>query len=396
MADNADHNTCTLDGNNTFHGMGIISACTPASTAKRIPLPRRNVSNEEIANASRIDINYYHEKESTGLAKMNFEELIHIHHIPDPAASFNIIWKSSLMLKCERPGWNGLMQLIHKGRHPGKASVMFLPMIDLNPSDMSCIYTTLHFVSAQAEKYHCHPIVTFDQPLWFKALQIITSEEDTSPIASIVLILGGFHTEMSYLGAIGHTMQGSGLEELLESIYAKNTIPHMLSGKAISRATRGHYIVDSALNALLISQAYGLPLPLLPENAETEDGTTTEDYPLPDELQTAKDLLHRILNGDNSLSTTDVNMLNKIKQKIEDEKAKLHDHRTALLWLQYMSQVDILKSFKTGERTGNWRLTLSSSKDMIEYLAATGHNNYTRSLHIHLQRMQRLTCYTKI
>ena len=31
VADNADHNTCTIDGKNTFHGMGIIVAITPTN-----------------------------------------------------------------------------------------------------------------------------------------------------------------------------------------------------------------------------------------------------------------------------------------------------------------------------------------------------------------------------
>ena len=29
VADNVDHNIKTLDGNNTFHGMGMIAAITP-------------------------------------------------------------------------------------------------------------------------------------------------------------------------------------------------------------------------------------------------------------------------------------------------------------------------------------------------------------------------------
>ena len=28
MSDNVDHNVCTLDGNDTFHGMGIIAVTT--------------------------------------------------------------------------------------------------------------------------------------------------------------------------------------------------------------------------------------------------------------------------------------------------------------------------------------------------------------------------------
>ncbi len=87
----------------------------------------------------------------------------------------------------------------------------------------------------------CHgviPIVTFDQPLWWKALMIIVSEPDRSGQRNIVLRLGGFHTEMSFLGSIGHLMAGSGLQAVLELFYASNTVVHMLSGKAIARAIR--------------------------------------------------------------------------------------------------------------------------------------------------------------
>ena len=37
-ADNVDHNIGTLDGLNTFHGMGIIVSVTPRNTASK-PIP---------------------------------------------------------------------------------------------------------------------------------------------------------------------------------------------------------------------------------------------------------------------------------------------------------------------------------------------------------------------
>lgn len=43
---------------------------------------------------------------------------------------------------------------------------------------------------------------------------------------SIVLCLGGLHTEMSFLGCIGHLMAGSGLQHLLECIYWMCIPPH--------------------------------------------------------------------------------------------------------------------------------------------------------------------------
>ena len=49
-------------------------------------------------------------------------------------------------------------------------------------------------------------------------------------------------------------MANTGLREALESIYAKNSVDHMMSGKAISRALWGHFIVDAVLAGLLLAQ----------------------------------------------------------------------------------------------------------------------------------------------
>ena len=89
-----------------------------------------------------------------------------------------------------------------------------------------------------------------------KVQVIVANEPSNSDLSSIVLRLGGFHTEISFLGCIGHIMSGSGLREVLEVIYSSNTVAHMLSGKALARAVRGHMLVDSALNAMLVSKAF--------------------------------------------------------------------------------------------------------------------------------------------
>ena len=104
-------------------------------------------------------------------------------------------------------------------------------MIDMDPGDMSCIYLTLLFVSAEASSLNVTPVVTFDQPFWWKALTIISCERDDSELKSIVLQLGAFHMEMSFLGYLIHD---SGLKETFETIYAPNVVAHMLSGKAVS------------------------------------------------------------------------------------------------------------------------------------------------------------------
>ena len=94
------------------------------------------------------------------------------------------------------------MQLVHRGHHPGKSSVMFLPVIDMNPNDVTCVYSTLKYVCEYARRHNVTLILTFDQPLWWKALMTIVTEPVGSNLRDIVLCLGGFHTEMSSLGAL--------------------------------------------------------------------------------------------------------------------------------------------------------------------------------------------------
>ena len=141
------------------------------------------------------------------------------------------------------------MQAINQGNHPGKSSVTLLPMIDMDPSDMSCVFSTLKCVTEEARRHDVTSVLTFDQPLWWKAQLVIARELPDSYFRNIVLWLGGFHTEMSFLGSIGYIMAGFGLQELLELVYAHNAVGHMVSGKAISRAVRVHLLVDLALNA---------------------------------------------------------------------------------------------------------------------------------------------------
>ena len=77
-----------------------------------------------------------------------------------------------------------------------------LPMIDLDPMNMSCISSTLAFIIEQARRIYIDtPVVTFDQPLWIKAMEIVTILN-----LRMVILHGGFHMMMSFAGSIGTLM----------------------------------------------------------------------------------------------------------------------------------------------------------------------------------------------
>ena len=157
----------------------------------------------------------------------------------DKTRNLETLLKITWPLRSSIMGWSGFMQSVQGGKFPGQSSIGFLPMIDMNPNDMTCIYSTLSFICSTARRHLITSTVTFDQPLYWKVLTIISNEPIDSPLRSLALRLGGCHLEMSFLGCIGHIMQSSGLYEVLETVYATNAVEHMLAGKAVARVYIG-------------------------------------------------------------------------------------------------------------------------------------------------------------
>ena len=131
--------------------------------------------------------------------------------------------------------------------------LLALPFINLDPGNLSTIYTALlHAVEGTKSQKQTHCVVTFDQPLYMKAVEIVAAGGEESPLSKVVVRLGGFHLLMSFMGAIGTIMRGSGLEELWATIYAATSERHMLSGHAYYRALRAHFLTQAALTRIVL------------------------------------------------------------------------------------------------------------------------------------------------
>ena len=72
-ADNVDHNSRTLDGHNTFHGMGMIVVITPENQCTK-PIPRVKVTYKDVAIVGRVPI-HFHKEERLGTGAIKFENL---------------------------------------------------------------------------------------------------------------------------------------------------------------------------------------------------------------------------------------------------------------------------------------------------------------------------------
>ena len=291
-ADNVDHQIRTLDGAGTFHGMGIISAATPGTKHCSVIRRDTSVTPDKVSTVGRVPVHFY---SATVFDTTLAYEVLKDFAVEDRTRKLDLLWKVSWPLRSPRPGWSGMMQSVCNGSYHGQSSFTFLPMIDMDPTNMSCIYSTLHFVSSLANRYACTPVLTFDQPLWWKSTVIVDSEPPTSALRSIVLLLGGFHCQMSFLGCIGRLMAGSGLKQVLEVAFAQNSVIHMLSGKSVSRAVRGHFLVDAVLNALVLSHAFSITL-YTQGPADAEQNTENSSTPVHPKLLAVLHAYDKIMN----------------------------------------------------------------------------------------------------
>ena len=65
-------------------------------------------------------------------------------------------------------------------------------------------------------------------------------------------------------------MASTGLQTIMEIVYADHTVPHVLSGKAISRATRGHLLIYGVLYGIIVSNIYNCPTVIADSASDTK------------------------------------------------------------------------------------------------------------------------------
>ena len=119
-------------------------------------------------------------------------------------------------------------------------------------------------------------------------------------------------------------MKGSGLEDLFTEVYAKHSVKHMISGKAISRALRAHHLVEIALTSLLINTLI---------EKELIDATVIQSL-FPGILESpTKEKNDAIINSE---------VLKEISEAISKLKKSLSERsRTAKLWISYVDYINV-------------------------------------------------------
>ena len=215
-----------------------------------------------------------------------------------------------------------------------KTKAMYMPLIDMTPSDPDTIMTALRqaqqITSNRGQDYI---VFTADLQLYRVAVNILWAYPEQ--FDNVVLRLGGMHTLMSFIGSIGSLMAESGLYELLDSTFAG--VQKMMIGKKFPQNIRALRIV-------------------------------------------VEELLRPILTGD---TVKDMHGLESILSDISNRS------KTSHLWIDcVIKAVFIMMMYIRAEREADWCLHLTAVKEMLPYFFAAGHVNYARYGLYYLRSME--------
>ena len=139
------------------------------------------------------------------------------------------------------------------------------------------------------------------------------------------------------------------LEEALGGVFAENTVPHMITGKAISRAVRSHFLVQSALVTNLFKPFIDDgkdQTECIEEDVSVEDDEkTVETMKREDILRVLENFRKYVKNEGNTtedIESKDYMILCQLGNIVENYKEyRIKSSRTAKLWLLYVHYVDV-------------------------------------------------------
>ena len=323
-------NVATLTGHNTFHAMGGIACVTPpALKSVHIEPPRASDNNRLRLSA------------------------------------FNLVWMLEYLLTLTPClPWSGFMKTAMKNYEFQSSGIETLQFIRLDISNPSTIHTALCFAQAQSEKHNLSICpVTFAQ----KATEIVAASRN---LDKLVVRLGGFHMLISYLDSIWHIMNGSGLADLWERLYARGLVVHNANRSCLFSSSACPYS-DLARPSTCTFRRCRLGKQYWQRLYDQSDQDTVKQ--------------------DQHSYTVDNEILQHFEQLLVHglDKAATGS-RTGKLWVQYVYQVLLMLKFITAEQTGNWQLHLHFMEEMIPHFHAAGQLQYAKSARLYLQQMNNL------
>lgn len=340
---------------------------------------KQKLKSVDLANKNQIILQSLKPSLKNPFENVQFEDLNSMSI--QKVSSFPVTYGAYVWAKNEKlhiGSWKGFFEKIYSDQNFYSTSLVhYLPFINAAPTDLTTINTALYFAKNETRKINQKTTFTsFDQPLYHKARALVSQDDG---LDDVVIVLGEFHLRMSYMGCVGYIMDGSGLAELWATVYAKDSVKAMLTGKAYARALRAHILTFTALGKMICERIDVQHADLSHiKNLFSKLNTNTDDCDMFSENITVGDL-----NADPVIKRL-TNLFNNELEKVEQIG------NTAKLWVQYFKIILVLLQSIEAERVGDWNLKLSSLKAMLPIFHAAGRYAYAKSGQVYLQDMYNL------
>ncbi|XP_065185837.1 uncharacterized protein LOC135816571 [Sycon ciliatum] len=269
------------------------------------------------------------------------------------------------------PVWSKFNADLYCQNKPGQPSnIGYLPVIPAPPTEHSTILEVLRrsvALTRRLDQQHC--IITGDQAIYAKALEVLSKHKDE--FSEVVLRLGAFHTACAFMVVLGKRFGGAGLGDLLTEagVVGPNACKQVLAGKHYNRAIRCHKLVFEAM---------------LQQNWELFEEHLEDDYS-PHVDEAASDLLGQLDamretgNFAEGLQCVQTSAFKSLKERFTTFNDNLKKTSPmACFWLSYMEMVSLLLDFIRASRNGDWVLHLTAFRQMLKWFFAYDHVNYAR------------------
>ena len=265
-------------------------------------------------------------------------------------------------------GWTNFNQM-NSVVAPEMTSVGYMPIIQAPAHEMDTLNTVVkrcrHVANVLGQS---HVVLTVDEALFCKLMELKWAKPEYQNF--LIVRLGGLHTAMNFLKAIGKHIQSSGLPDAwIESkLLGPKTAEQVLAGKSYARGIRTHKLTLQAMWRILIPR---LLLHINESNPELSRQI-------------------RLLNTDQDVTALITTLDSQEFRDTMDLFVASDTNVNFKYWWSYMQMVTVLLLFNRAQRDGIREMHLHAFKSMLPIFMRYDHTNYARWGTIYLSEMNQL------
>lgn len=375
-ADNIDILDASLDGKNTFHAtqMTAWQRGPPADMVSLNNLHCRTNGKLNVPHTFHTCIVPPHYPSNVIIPVISVEKEWYKNVEIPPTAVSNAVGKDLAfsLIRSQQPvkqGWTHFNQEASTTEHE-QTTTGYMPIILAPAHEYDTLYTVVqrckYVAETNGQKF---VVLTVDEALYCRLMELKWANDEIQEI--LIPRLGGLHTAMNFLKAIGQHMNSTGLLDLWidSDLMGSKTALNVLEGKGYEKAVRAHKLTFQAIWQIL--------LPQLLEYVSEEDGDL-------------RNLIDAALNANDVLALQNILTQARFSDMLTYFQEKHQDDANFCLWWQYLNMVQVLLFFIRAQRDADWDLHLEAFRRMLPYFHRYDHTNYAKWGTVYLAEMNQL------